>query len=125
MVRACSKNGENKTVYKLLVRKPEGKRPLGRPRCRWFDNIKMDVAGIRLVVVDCCGLTQERYRWRALVNEGMNLRIPQNAGKLSSGCTNCDLSSSTHLHRARYSVSYLVCLYLSGNTYVPPRPVQG
>jgi hypothetical protein len=61
---------------RLLVRKPEGKRPLGRPRCRWIDNIKMDLLETGLSVVDWIGLAQDRYRWRALVNSVMNLRVP-------------------------------------------------
>jgi hypothetical protein len=59
-----------------VVRKPEGKRPLGRPRRRWIDNIKMDLLEIGLNVVDWIGLSQDRYRWRALVNTVMNLRFP-------------------------------------------------
>jgi hypothetical protein len=68
--------GEKRNVYRLLVGKPEGMRPLGRPRCRWIDNIKMDLLEIGLSVVDCIGLAQDRYRWRALVNSVMNLRVP-------------------------------------------------
>jgi hypothetical protein len=68
--------GEKRNVYRLLVRKPEGKRPLGRPRRRWIDNIKMDLLEIGLNDVDWIGLTQDRYRWRALVNSVMNLRVP-------------------------------------------------
>jgi hypothetical protein len=63
-------------VYRLLVGKPEGKKPLGRPRSRWMDNIKMDLLEIGLNVVDGIGLAQDRYRWRALVNSVMNLRVP-------------------------------------------------
>jgi hypothetical protein len=63
-------------VYRLLVGKPEGKRPLGRPRCKWIDNIKMDLLDIGVNVVDWIGLVQDRYRWRALVNSVMNLRVP-------------------------------------------------
>jgi hypothetical protein len=63
-------------VYRLLVGKPEGKRPLGRPRRRWIDNIKMDLLEIGLSVLDGIGLAQDRYRWRALVNAVMNLRVP-------------------------------------------------
>jgi hypothetical protein len=58
-------------VYSLLVGKPEGKRPLGRPRRRWIDNIKMDLLEIELNVVDWIGLAQDRYRWRAFVNAVM------------------------------------------------------
>jgi hypothetical protein len=67
--------GEKRNVYMLLVGKPEGKRPLGRPRCRWIDNIKKDLLDIGLNVVDWIGLAQDRYRWRALVNSVMNLRV--------------------------------------------------
>jgi hypothetical protein len=68
--------GEKRNVYRLLVRKPEGKRPLGRPRRRWIDNIKIDLFEIGVNVVDWIGLAQDRYRWRALVNSVMNLRVP-------------------------------------------------
>jgi hypothetical protein len=68
--------GEKRNVYRLLVGKLEGKRPLGRPRCRWIDNIKRDLLEIRLSVVDWIGLAQDRYKWRALVNSVMNLRVP-------------------------------------------------
>jgi hypothetical protein len=68
--------GEKRNVYRLLVGKSERKRPLGRPRRRWIDNIKMDLLEIGLNVVDWIGLAQERYRWRALVNSVMNLRVP-------------------------------------------------
>jgi hypothetical protein len=68
--------GEKRNVYKLLVGKPEGKRPLGRPRRRWMDNIKMDLLEIGLNVVDWIDLAQDRYRWRVLVNSVMNLRVP-------------------------------------------------
>jgi hypothetical protein len=63
-------------VYRLLVGKPEGKRPLGRPRHRWIDNVKMDLLEIVLSVVDWIGLAQHRYRWRALANAVMNLWVP-------------------------------------------------
>jgi hypothetical protein len=63
-------------VYRLLVGKPEGKRPLGRPRCRWIDNIKMDLLEVGLNVVNWIGLAQDRYRWRALVHSVMKFRVP-------------------------------------------------
>jgi hypothetical protein len=68
--------GEKRNVYRLLVGKPEGKRPLGRPRRSWIDNIKMDLLEIGLNVVEWIGLAQDRYRWRAPVNVVMNLRVP-------------------------------------------------
>jgi hypothetical protein len=67
--------GEKRNVYRLLVGKPKGKRPLGRPRRMCIDNIMMDLLSIVVNVVDWIGLAQDRYRWRALVNSVMNLRI--------------------------------------------------
>jgi hypothetical protein len=64
--------GEKRNMYRLLVGKPEGK----RPRRRWIDNIKMDLLEIELRVVGWIGLAQVRYRWRAVVNAVMNLRVP-------------------------------------------------
>jgi hypothetical protein len=58
--------GEKRNMYRLLVGKPEGKRPLGRLRCRWIDNSKMDLLEIELSVVDWIGLAQDRYRRTAL-----------------------------------------------------------
>jgi hypothetical protein len=87
------------TCISYWVGKPEGKRPLGRPRRRWIDNIKIDLLEIGLCVVDWIGLAQNRYRWRAVVNSVMNLRVPKNAGKLPSGCITCGHWSGTQLHR--------------------------
>jgi hypothetical protein len=67
---------EKRNVYRLLVGKPEGKRPLGRPRRRWVDNIKMDVLEIGWGSVDWIDLAQDRNKWRALVNAVMNLWVP-------------------------------------------------
>jgi hypothetical protein len=94
----CRANGEMRTAYRLLVGKPERKRPLGRPIHRWVDNIKMDLVEVGCGGVDWIGLAQARNKWRALVNTVMNLRVLQNAGKLSSGCTIGGLSSSAQLH---------------------------
>jgi predicted small integral membrane protein len=68
--------GEKRNVYRLLVRTPDGKRPLGRQRHSWIDNIKMDLLGTGLSVLDWIGLAQDRYRWRALVNSVMKFRVP-------------------------------------------------
>jgi hypothetical protein len=68
--------GEKRNAYMLLVEKPEGKRPLGRRRRRWVDNIKMDHLGIGWGGADWIGLAQDRDKWRTLVNAVMNLRVP-------------------------------------------------
>jgi len=68
--------GEGRGVYRVLVGKPEGKRPLGRPRRRWVDNIRMDLQEVGCVYVDWIGLAQDRDRWRTLVSAVMNLRVP-------------------------------------------------
>jgi hypothetical protein len=67
---------EKRNVYRLLVGKPEGRRPLGRPRRTWINNNKIDFLEIGLSVVDWIGLAQDRYSWRALVSAVMNLRVP-------------------------------------------------
>jgi len=72
--------GEKRGVYRVLVGKPDGKRPLGRPRRRWDNNIKMDHQVVGCRGMDWIDLTQDRDRWRALVNAVMNLRVPQNVG---------------------------------------------
>jgi hypothetical protein len=66
--------------YKVLVGKPEVKRPLGRPRHRWDVNIKMDLKEVRCRGMDWFDVGQDRDRWRALVNVVVNLRVPENAG---------------------------------------------
>ena len=68
--------GHSRGVYRDLVGKPEGKSPLGRPRCRWKDNIKMNLQEVGCVGMDWIDLAQDRERWRALVNAVANLRVP-------------------------------------------------
>jgi hypothetical protein len=68
--------GEKRNACRILVGKPEGRRPLGRPRRRWVDNIKMDLREIGWDGVDWIDLAQDRDQWRALVNTVMNLPIP-------------------------------------------------
>jgi hypothetical protein len=74
--RACSTNGEKRNAFRILVGKPEGKRPLGRPRRRWVDNIKMDLREIGWDGVYWIDLAQDRDQWRDVVNTVMNLRVP-------------------------------------------------
>jgi hypothetical protein len=68
--------GERRGAYRALVGKPEGKRPLERPRCRWEDSIKMDLREVGCGGTDWVDLAQDRDMWRALVYTVMNLRIP-------------------------------------------------
>jgi len=68
--------GEESGVYSVLVGKPEGKRPLGRPRRRWVDNIRMVLQEVGCGYIDWIGLAQDRDRWRTLVSAVMNLRVP-------------------------------------------------
>ena len=68
--------GEERGVYRVLVGKSEGKRPLVRPRCRWVDNIRMDLQEVGCVYMNWIGLAQDRDRWRKLVSAVMNLRVP-------------------------------------------------
>jgi hypothetical protein len=76
MGSAFRTNGETRNAYWILVEKPEGKRLLGRPRCRWVDNIKTDLKEIRWDGMNWIDLAQDRDQWRALVNTVMNLRVP-------------------------------------------------
>jgi transposase len=70
---ACSTNGEKENAYRILVAKPEGKRPLGRPRYRWVDNIKMDLRQIEWN--GWIDMVRDRDQWRALMNTALNLRV--------------------------------------------------
>jgi hypothetical protein len=76
MSGACTTRGEIRNAYKILVGKPERKRPLGRPRRRWEDNIRMDLREIGWEVVDWIYLVQGRDSWWDLVNTLMNIRFP-------------------------------------------------
>jgi hypothetical protein len=75
---ACT--GKSRGVYGILVEKPEGKKPLGTPTCRWEDNIKMNLHELGCGGMDLIDLTQDRDRWQALVNAVINLWVPYNVG---------------------------------------------
>jgi hypothetical protein len=68
--------GEKRNAYRIFVGKPEGKRPSGRPRHRWEDNVRMDLREIGLGGMDWIDLAQDRDQWRALMNTAMNLQVP-------------------------------------------------
>ena len=93
--------GEERGVYRILMGKPEGKRPLGRPRRRWVDNIRMDLLEVGCGYMDWIGLAQDRDSWRTLVSAVMNLRVPWNAGNFLTSCKPVSFSRRT-LH---YGVS--------------------
>jgi len=76
--------GERRGVYKVLMVQPEGKRPLGRCRCRWEDNIKIDLQEVGCGGMDWIDLAQDGDGWWALVNAAMNLQVPQNVGNLTT-----------------------------------------
>jgi hypothetical protein len=90
--------GEKRNAYRILVGKPEGKRPLGRNRRRWEDNIKMDLREIGWGGMDWIDLAQDRDQWRDLRNTVMNLGVPYNVAKFLSGCTTGGVSRRTRLH---------------------------
>ena len=68
--------GEESGVYRVLVEKAEGRKPLGRPRRRWMDNVRMDLQEVGCGYMDWIGLAQDGYRWRTLVGVVINLRVP-------------------------------------------------
>ena len=74
--------GKRRDLYRVLMGKHEGKKPLGRPRCRWDDNNKMDLQEVGCEFMDWTELAQDRNRWRALVNAVMSLRVLKNARNL-------------------------------------------
>jgi hypothetical protein len=76
MGRAFGTNGAKRNAYRIFVGKPEGKRPLGRPRRRWTDNIKVDLREKGWVGMDWIDLVQNRDQWMALVSKVMNFRLP-------------------------------------------------
>jgi hypothetical protein len=76
MDRVCSTHGQKGNTYRVLVRKREERRPLGRPRGRWVDNITMDLREIGWGGMDWIDPAQDRNQWRALVNTIINLRVP-------------------------------------------------
>ena len=90
--------GEERGAYKVLVGKPEGKRPLGRPRRRWVDNIRTGLQEVGCGYVDWIGLAQDRDGWRKLVNAVMNLRVPQNAENFLTSCKPVSFSRRTSHH---------------------------
>ena len=102
--------GEEREVCRVLLGKPERKRPLGRPRRRWVDNIRMDRQEVGCVYRDWIGLAQDRDRWRSLVSAVMNLRFPWNAGNFLTSCKPVSFSRRT-LHHGVSKYPYTTCIW--------------
>ena len=101
-------------MFRVLVGKPEGKRPLGRPRRRWVDNIRTDLQEVGCGYVDWIGLAQDRDRWQMLVSAVMNLRVPWNAGKFLTSCKPVSCSRRTLHHGVSKYMPYVFrvfCLF--------------
>ena len=105
--------GVGRRVYRVLVGKPEGKRPLGRPRRRWVDNIRIDLRDVGCRYMDWIGLAQDGDRWRTLVSAVISLRVPWNAGNILTSCKPVSFSRR-NLH---HGVSEYVIVY--GLTVAP------
>jgi hypothetical protein len=90
--------GEERGAYRILVGRPEGRRPLGKPRRRWDDNIKMDIREVGGGGRNWIELAQDRDRWLALVNAVMNLRVPWNAGNFLTSWETVSFSRRPLLH---------------------------
>jgi hypothetical protein len=98
MGSACNTNGDRRNAYRLLVRKSDGKRAVGRSRYKYVDNIKMDLKDIGWGFTDLICLAQDRGNWRAVLNTVMNIQVPINAGKLLRSCTRENLSRRAQVH---------------------------
>ena len=129
---ACCAYGGGEGAYRVLVGKPEGKRPVGRPRRRWVDDIRMDLQEVGCGYMDWIGLAQDRDRWRTLVSAVMNLRVPWNAGNFLTSCkpVSCSwrtlhhgVSNYTHsvkmsdftVWRNTWGKNWINCAVLTGN----------
>ena len=95
---ACGPYGWGEGVYRVLVGKPEGKRPLGRLRRRWVDNIMTDLQEVGCGSMDWIGLAQDRDKWRTLVSAVMNLWAPWNVGNFLTSCKPASFSRRTLHH---------------------------
>ena len=96
---ACGAYGWGEGMYRVLLGKPEGRRPLGRPRRRCVENIRMDLQEVGCGYLDWIGQVQDRDRWRTLVSAVMNLRVPWNAGNFLISCKAVSFSRRTLRHK--------------------------
>jgi len=90
--------GEDRNVYRVLVGKPEGRRPLGRPSRRWVYNIRTDLQEVGCGYMDWIGLAQDSDKWRTLMSAVMNLGVPRNAGNFLTSCKPVSFSRRTLHH---------------------------
>jgi hypothetical protein len=97
MSGACSTHDEKWNAYRILVGKPEGERPLERPRGRWTDSIKIVLGETEWGCRDWIDLDHDRDQWKALVNTALNLQVPWNVGKCLSGCATGGFATSAQL----------------------------
>ena len=95
---ACSAYGWGQGLYRVLLGKPEGRRPLWRPRRKWVDNIRTDLQEVGCGYMDWIRLAQDRDMWRTLVSAVMNLRVPWNAGNFLTSCKPVSFSRRTLHH---------------------------
>ena len=100
--------GEERGVHRVLMGKSEGRRPLGRPRLRWANNIRTDLQEVVCGYTDWIGLAQDRDKWRKLVSAVMSLRVPWNSGKFLTSCKPVSFSGRT-LH---HGVSKYIYIYI-------------
>ena len=126
MAWACGAYGWGEGVCRVLVGKPEGRRPLGRPRRRWVDNIRMDLQEMGCGYMDWIGLTQDRDRWRTLAIAVMNLRVPWNAGNFLTNCKPVSFSRRTLHHGVNKSALGFLSSVSPSDCYIdffpPPCP---
>jgi hypothetical protein len=116
--RSCSKHGGKRNAYRIWMGKPEGKRPLGKSRRRWENNILRDFREIGWGGMDWIDLAQDRDQWRAVVNTVMNLWVPLAAGKFLSNCTTGGFSRRAQLRGVIYLCWLLPPLPACGRTLV-------
>ena len=110
--------GEKRGAYRVLVGKPEGKRPLGRPKHRWVDNIRMDLQDVGCGYMDWIELDQDRDRCWTFVSAVMNLRVPWNAGNFLTSCKPVSFSRRTLHHEvSKYSLHVVTRNFVSVRIY--------
>ena len=113
---ACGAYGWGEGGVRVFLGKPEGRRPLGRPRRRWVDNIRTDLQRVGCGYMDWIGLAQDRYRWRTLVSAIMNLRVPWNADNFLTSCKPVSFSRRTLHHVVGKNVrASLICFQSKTN----------